>query len=314
MEEVTTMKTVFCMLAFTACLVSSDNVGEVEKAFTANEIDKDMIKPVPQKKLEVFYPKTKQIVNLGNELTPKMSEIPHKEWQHWLVVNIPGSDLSKGEVLNEYVGSGPPKDSGLHRYVFVLFKQPGKITFTEPKHSKTDGNRGNFSVKRFAEKYNMGNAIAGNFFQAKFDDSAFIDNQLDQDIIKAVPKNKLEVFYEKPKLIVNLGNELAPKNVIDAPQVIYESDPQAFYTLSMVDPDVPSRSSLNRTEWSHWLVVNIPGSDLSKGEVLDEYIGPMPLKDTGLHRYVFLLFKQPEKSYSKNLNTRKQMEKEEIFL
>lgn len=31
------------------------------------------------------------------------------EWHHWLVVNIPQNDVAKGEVLSEYVGSGPPK-------------------------------------------------------------------------------------------------------------------------------------------------------------------------------------------------------------
>ena len=31
------------------------------------------------------------------------------EWHHWLVVNIPNNDISSGETLSEYVGSGPPK-------------------------------------------------------------------------------------------------------------------------------------------------------------------------------------------------------------
>ncbi|KAL3280718.1 hypothetical protein HHI36_003954 [Cryptolaemus montrouzieri] len=194
------MKTVISLVTFAFVLISFGNAEDVQKAFTSNEVDKDVITPVPSKKLEIKYAKTQQEVNLGNELAPKnVRDAPEvtyesdpnafytlsmsdpdapsrkkperREWQHWLVVNIPGSDLSKGEVLNEYVGSGPPKDTGLHRYVFVLFKQPSKITFNEQKHSKTDGNRGNFSVKKFAEKYNLGDAVAGNFFQAQYDDS-----------------------------------------------------------------------------------------------------------------------------------------------
>lgn len=31
------------------------------------------------------------------------------QWHHWLVGNIPGNDVSKGEVLSDYVGSGPPE-------------------------------------------------------------------------------------------------------------------------------------------------------------------------------------------------------------
>ncbi len=36
----------------------------------------------------------------------------HGEWQHWLVVNIPGDKLSEGEIRSAYVGAGPPKGSG----------------------------------------------------------------------------------------------------------------------------------------------------------------------------------------------------------
>lgn len=32
------------------------------------------------------------------------------------------------------------------------------------------------------------------------------------------------------------------------------------------DPDAPSRAEPTFREWHHWLVVNIPGTDISKGE------------------------------------------------
>ena len=54
-----------------------------------------------------------------------------REWHHWVVVNIPGCDASKGEVKLDYVGSGPPKGTKLHRYIFLANKQPGKITYTD---------------------------------------------------------------------------------------------------------------------------------------------------------------------------------------
>lgn len=43
------------------------------------------------------------------------------EWQHWLVVNVPGSDVAAGETLSEYVGSGPPKGTGMCFYLIVFF-------------------------------------------------------------------------------------------------------------------------------------------------------------------------------------------------
>lgn len=60
----------------------------------------------------------------------------NREFQHWLVGNIPEDKVAKGEVLTEYFGPAPPKDSGTHRYVFLLYKQnQGAITFTERRLS-----------------------------------------------------------------------------------------------------------------------------------------------------------------------------------
>lgn len=93
------------------------------------------------------------------------------QWHHWLVGNIPGNDVSKGETLSEYVGSGPPEGTGLHRYVFLIYKQNGKLTFDEPRLKNNNGdNRGGFSIAKFAEKYNLGNPVAGNLYQAQWDD------------------------------------------------------------------------------------------------------------------------------------------------
>lgn len=94
-----------------------------------------------------------------------------REWHHWLVVNIPGNEIKKGEVLSQYVGSGPPQGTGLHRYVFLAYKQPGPLTCDEPRLTNRSGkNRGMFSIRKFAEKYNLGQPIAGNLYQAKWDD------------------------------------------------------------------------------------------------------------------------------------------------
>jgi len=95
-----------------------------------------------------------------------------REWHHWCVVNIPGSNVAGGEVLSEYVGSGPPKGTGLHRYVFVVYKQPaGKAPFSE-KHltnHSADG-RGKQSVADFATRHSLGDPVAGNYYQAQWDD------------------------------------------------------------------------------------------------------------------------------------------------
>ena len=52
-----------------------------------------------------------------------------------------------------------------------MFKQSaGKIQFTEPHQSLSTAGRGGTKARDFIAKYNLGNPIAGNFFQAEWDD------------------------------------------------------------------------------------------------------------------------------------------------
>ncbi|KAH0555161.1 protein D2-like isoform X2 [Cotesia glomerata] len=169
------------------------------EAFKTHEVLPDVIKTLPSSILQVTYANN-VTVDLGNELTPtKVKDPPtvhwdadsgsfytlcmtdpdapsrkqptYREWHHWLVGNIPGNDVSKGEVLSEYIGSGPPQGTDLHRYVFLVYKQPQKLSFEEQRLTNRSGdNRAKFSVSKFAEKYNLGAPIAGNFYQAAYDD------------------------------------------------------------------------------------------------------------------------------------------------
>lgn len=102
---------------------------------------------------------------------PSRSEPRFREFLHWLVGNIPGTNVISGDILAEYVGAGPPKGTGLHRYVVLVYKQSGRVEFTEPRltNMSTEGRR-MFSIKRFAQKYNLGDPVAVNVFQAQWDD------------------------------------------------------------------------------------------------------------------------------------------------
>ena len=73
--------------------------------------------------------------------------------------------------MSGYISAGPPKDTGLHRYVFLIYKQPGKLTCDEKRLPNTSGNdRGGWSARAFVNKYKLGNPVAGNFYQAEHDD------------------------------------------------------------------------------------------------------------------------------------------------
>lgn len=56
-----------------------------------------------------------------------------KEYVHWLVANIPANQIEKGDTVIEYLQPFPPKGTGYHRYVFVLYKQDGRINYNIDK-------------------------------------------------------------------------------------------------------------------------------------------------------------------------------------
>lgn len=88
-----------------------------------------------------------------------------------------------------------------------------------------------------------------------------------------MPPNTVEVKYPSG-VEVKLGNELTPTQVKDIPTHInWPADPNTLYTLCLTDPDAPSRTQPKYREWHHWLVVNIPGTEVSKGQTLSEYVG-----------------------------------------
>ncbi|CAL7938127.1 unnamed protein product [Xylocopa violacea] len=176
-------------------LTAADTQSEFEKA----KIVPDILDKAPTEKIEVKY--GDKVVDFGNEFTPpETQQIPeihykheggvlytlvmtdpdaptgkgyNREFKHWLVGNIPEENIAKGEVLAEYVGPAPPKGTGKHRYVFLVYKQnQGSITFDERRLSNRDGpRRKRFNIKKFAEKYDLEGPIAGNFMRVEYDDN-----------------------------------------------------------------------------------------------------------------------------------------------
>ncbi|XP_064465707.1 protein D2-like [Ornithodoros turicata] len=164
----------------------------------AEQVVPDVLDCVPPHVLQVAYEAVE--VDQGNVLTPTQVQFPpkvkyptegdhlytlcmtdpdapsrttpkYREWHHWLVVNIPGTNITDGETLSEYVGAGPPKGTGLHRYVLAVYKQPNKLNCDERRLTNRSGDhRGNFKIRDFAKKYHLGEPIAANFFQAEWDD------------------------------------------------------------------------------------------------------------------------------------------------
>jgi len=97
---------------------------------------------------------------------PSRASPTGREWRHWLVVNIPGKDVSKGEVITPYMGPHPPKESGPHRYLFLLYKQPDRLSV--PALDNSGHHRANWKVRQFAREFNLGSPIGATFYQAQY--------------------------------------------------------------------------------------------------------------------------------------------------
>ncbi|KAK4431518.1 CEN-like protein 1 [Sesamum alatum] len=106
-----------------------------------------------------------------------------------------------------------------------------------------------------------------------------------------IPCVKLTVTYNSNKQVSN-GHELMPSVIMAKPRVeIGGEDLRAAYTLVMTDPDVPGPSDPYLREHLHWIVTDIPGTtDASFGREIVSYETPKPV--IGIHRYVFVLFRQ----------------------
>ncbi|GAB4859771.1 CEN-like protein 2 [Ancistrocladus abbreviatus] len=101
----------------------------------------------------------------------------------------------------------------------------------------------------------------------------------------------MSVTYNSNKQVYN-GHEFFPSTVILKPRVeVHGGDLRSFFTLVMTDPDVPGPSDPYLREHLHWIVTDIPGTtDSMFGKEVVSY--EMPRPRIGIHRFVFILFKQ----------------------
>uniref|UniRef100_A0A6P4E4Z4 Protein D3 n=1 Tax=Drosophila rhopaloa TaxID=1041015 RepID=A0A6P4E4Z4_DRORH len=111
------------------------------------------------------------------------------------------------------------------------------------------------------------------------------------DLIEIGPQEFLNVTYHG-HVSAHGGKTLEPMQVRDEPSLRWPTAPENYYTLLMVDPDVPNVITPTHREFLHWMVLNIPGNRLALGDVRAGYMGATPLVGTGTHRFVFLLYKQ----------------------
>lgn len=128
-----------------------------------------------------------------------------------------------------------------------------------------------------------------------------------------LPSLLLDIEWPSSKH-ANLGNTLKPKKLQDEPTIslsrpLSSDEPcssinnNITYTITISDPDAPSRDDPKWSEMCHWIATGFAVSDdtgsscssslmLSSTELqhVMPYYPPGPPEKTGKHRYVFLVF------------------------
>lgn len=87
--------------------------------------------------------------------------------------NIEGNNVSGGQTIVPYFRAFPPKGTGYHRHVFVLYKQEKEIDVNQFKVGETDSlEKRTFSTVDFYRQFQDDLTPAGlAFFQADYDNS-----------------------------------------------------------------------------------------------------------------------------------------------
>ncbi|KUI68284.1 Carboxypeptidase Y inhibitor [Cytospora mali] len=138
-----------------------------------------------------------------------------------------------------------------------------------------------------------------------------------QDVVEVIddflPSLLIDVKWPSSKH-AKLGNTLKPKKLQDEPTISLSRPPSSdelctslaaniTYTVTISDPDAPSRDDPKWSEMCHWIATGLADSNdtksscsspltLSLTDLQDviPYYPPGPPEKTGKHRYVFLVF------------------------
>ena len=86
---------------------------------------------------------------------------------HYMAININGTDINTGTVINRYFGPAP-LDALYHKYLFLLYHQAEPISLTPAQITKLQTRR-NFSLPQFVEDHALGNPVGINWALAQAD-------------------------------------------------------------------------------------------------------------------------------------------------
>ncbi|XP_072153879.1 uncharacterized protein [Bemisia tabaci] len=88
-----------------------------------------------------------------------------------------------------------------------------------------------------------------------------------------------KISYKRNESL-RMGFKVDPALMQHVPWIAWPTEAGVFYTLLMIDPDVPVRKNPAEAQRLHWLVGNIPRENPHHGETITSYIGPISPKNS----------------------------------
>ncbi|GFU11810.1 OV-16 antigen [Trichonephila clavipes] len=129
--------------------------------------------------------------------------------------------------------------------------------------------------------------------QGACDLKKFRENGIVPEIIPDVPKSVIKVQYSSQRAI-NCGIVLFSNKTKNQPIIEFKAKkPDKLHTLIMFDPDIPTPQDPYLASYRHWVVEDIPGSSFYEGYSASSYVSPAPPLTSDAHRYIFLIYEQP---------------------
>eukprot|EP00931_Biecheleriopsis_adriatica_P054677 TRINITY_DN321_c0_g1_i2.p1 TRINITY_DN321_c0_g1~~TRINITY_DN321_c0_g1_i2.p1 ORF type:complete len:276 (-),score=53.18 TRINITY_DN321_c0_g1_i2:404-1156(-) len=143
----------------------------------------------------------KCVVIMTDPDAPSKDEPLFREFIHMVATEVPVTadgelQLEKGNVALPYVGPAPPYNSGLHRYIFLVYAQTGSDPAAGLLAALSE--RGGKKAAKTALELDLGQPLVYGGFWAQWDESC----DAAHEALGFVPPEK----WRSPKQIVNLGS------------------------------------------------------------------------------------------------------------
>jgi len=118
--------------------------------------------------------------------------------------------------------------------------------------------------------------------------------QIMPDVLKETCDAMVTITYGD-NVVESEEKVLTPTQTKEMPNVSWKGEEGTLYTVVMTDPDAISRQNPLFREFVHYAAVNVTGSEISADSDVNvalQYAGPGPPYNSGLHRYVWLVYAQ----------------------